>query len=385
MRILNYALFALILLASLPLAAQTPSFDELEFEPDSLTSPYKPTGKNYVIVKSKRGDGGVNRTAQADAILSAEVTEIVLVFSETDPGDIAEREEANQERWENLLKTYPELFQFSTTYKNFCQCKANGDAEAFKQTQGFYIYVNGEVPKAAVAETPKVEAPKTETPKVAAKAEEKKAEAPKVTDKKAEEKPVETPKAPEKQTAVADNTSVKNPEPPAVKEVAKETPREEEPEVKEAVVAKPKAVKKPAVAKARRAKDPKACRIACYEGGDESLDNFFKENMKLTKKERKKVKKSVAILKIQLNVDGSIKKIMVTGADEKFNAMVNGAASAMGNWNPTVKSGVTVKSEVKMMLKYDKASKAIKPFDIMVTPKLLPKCKCVSDAELFGD
>jgi hypothetical protein len=269
----------------------------------------------------------------------------------------------------------------------------NGDAEAFKQTQGFYIYVNGEVPKAGVAEAPKVETPKAEAPKTAPKVEEKKTEAPKVAEKKAEEKPVETPKTPEKQAAVADNTSVKTPEPPAVKEtvkepvkeVAKETPREEEAEVKEPVAAKPKVQKKPAVAKARKAKDPKACRIACYENGDESLDNFFKENMKLTKKERKKVKKSVAILKIQLNVDGSIKKIMVTGADEKFNAMVNGAASAMGNWNPTVKSGVTVKSEVKMMVKYDKAAKAIKPFDIMVTPKLLPKCKCMSDAEMFGD
>lgn len=391
MRLIKTALIALSFAAFAPLAAQTPTYDELEFELDSVTTSYKASGKNYVLIRSKRGDGGVNRTPQADAILSSEVTEIVLVFTETDPGDIAEREEANQERWENLLKTYPELFQFSTTYKSLCQCKINGDAEAFKQSQGFYVYVNGEVPKADAPENPKPEETKAASPKVeekkmeVAKVEDKKVETPKTADKKIEDK-----KETEKSTT--DNASVKKAEPvkedvrEPVKETAKETVREEEtPVVKEVVVSKPKPQKKPSVAKARRAKDPKACRMACYEGGYESLDNFFKENIKLTKKERRKVKKSIAILKLQLNLDGSIKKSIVTGSDERFNAMVQGAANAMNNWNPTVKSGVTVKSEVKITLKYDKSTKSIKPFEVAVIPKLAPKCKCVSDAELFGD
>lgn len=400
MRIINYALFAIFLLACLPLAAQTPTFDEIEFEPDSLTGAYKPSGKNYVLIRSKRGTSGLNKTAQADAILSAEVTEIVLVFTETDRGDIAEREEANRERWENLLLTYPELFQFSTTYKNMCQCKIGGDAEAFKQSQGFYVYVNGDVPPAApepkaeepkpVAATPKAE---TKAPAAETKAPEKKV----VEEKKApeEKKVAEEKKAAEPQVAASDKTAVKTQEAPVVKEepkqAAREEAREEEPAKEtaaaEPVVKKPKPVKKTAAAvlKPRRAKDSKACRMACYENGDESLDNFFKENMKLTKKERRKIKKSVAMLRIQLNVDGSIKKTMVTGADEKFNAMVLGAAGAMNSWNATVKSGVTVKSEVKINLKYDKATKSVKPFEVIVTPKLPPKCKCVSDSELFGD
>ena len=393
MRLIKSALIALAFAAFAPLAAQTPAYDELEFELDSVTTSYKASGKNYVLIRSKRGDGGVNRTPQADAILSAEVTEIVLVFSETDPGDIAEREEANQERWENLLKTYPELFQFSTTYKNLCQCKINGDADAFKQSQGFYVYINGEVPKIAASETPKPEEPKAAAPKVeekkveVARVDDKKADTPKPADKKLEEKKEpETPVAVNNSPKKSESTPVKE----EVKEPVKETPREsvrdeETPAAKEAVIAKPKSQKKTAVAKARKAKDPKACRMACYESGDESLDNFFKENIKLTKKERRKIKKSVAILKIQLNLDGSIKKTIVTGADERFNVMVQGAANAMNNWNPTVKSGVTVKSEVKITLKYDKSTKSVKPFEVAVIPKLAPKCKCASDAELFGD
>jgi hypothetical protein len=46
--------------------------------------------------------------------------------------------------------------------------------------------------------------------------------------------------------------------------------------------------------------------------------------------------------------------------------------------------GVDVRSEVKITLKYDRESKAIKPFEIAVTPRLGPKCKCASDAEIFG-
>lgn len=393
MRRSSLLLFLLCALASLPVLAQAPSFDEMEFEEDSTTASYRPSGKNYVLVKSKRGNSGVNKTPQADAVTSAEITEIVLVYSETEAGDLAEREEANRERWENLLMTYPELFQFSTTYKNVCQCKLRGDAEAFKQTQGFYIYVNGEVPAAdpeparpeppkAVAAAPKSEPksePKPETP--APKSEVVKSE--KIADEK---KATEEKNAASQQVAANDNTSVKDPEPAPAKEERKTAKREEEEPVKEAAsepVKKPVMQKKAVAAKPRRAKDSKACRIACYEGGDDALDQYFKDNIQLTKKERRKIKKSTALLRLQLNVDGSIKKVMVTGTDEKFNAMITGAANAMNKWNATVKSGVTVKSEVKITLKYDKATKAIKPTDVTVTPKLAPKCKCVSDSELF--
>src|SRR5689334_20655835 len=140
MRMMKNLLAAVVMMLCMPLAAQT-TFDEMEIEADSTLSTYKPSGKNYVLVKSKRGTSGMNKTPAADAILNSEVTEIVLVFTENEPGEIAEREEANRERWENLLMTYPEFFQFSTTYKNVCQCNTHGDAESFKKAQGFYVYV----------------------------------------------------------------------------------------------------------------------------------------------------------------------------------------------------------------------------------------------------
>jgi len=393
MKLLKPFLAILLFAVYLPLAGQAPAFDELEFEADSVSSVYKPSGKNYVLIRSKRGNSGLNKTPAGDAITALEVSEIVLVFTETDAADISEREEANQERWENLLKTYPEFFQFSTTYKNLCQCKIGGDAEGMKASQGFYIYVNGEVPKVA-AETPKAEETKpaaTKTEDNSAAAKPAKTEAPKTTTEppavKEEKKIVEEPKA-----AVADKTAVKTPDVPPVKEAepaVKETKQEPVARTEEKTntsapeTPKAKPVKKAGVAKSRKAKDPRACRMACYENGDESLNAYLKDNIKLTKKERRKAKKLTPVAKLQLNVDGSIKKVMVTCTDEKLNLLITEALKSMNPWNATVKSGVTVKSEVKITLKFDKKAKSFKAFEVAVTPRLAPKCKCVSDSELF--
>ena len=378
----------LLFLSCLPLVGQTPSFEDLEFESDSLTISYKPAGKNYVFVRSKKGNGGVNKTPSADAILSAEVTEIVLVFSELDPSAITDREDANRERWENLLKTYPELFQFSTTYRNMCQCNNRGDSAAFKKAQGFYIYVNGEVPKVQESK-PEEPKPVASTPveKKAAIAEEKKAA---VAEKKATEVKVaaETGNL-SKQAATPDVTAVKTKEPPPVIEKTPDTaPKQERaadptpPSTPE--VAKPSAAKKGTVAKSRRARDPKACRMACYGNGDEDLDTFFRDNLKLSKKQRKTAKKMIVIVKLQLNVDGTIKKALITCLDEKLNLLITEAVKSMNPWNATVKSGTTIKSEVKITLKYDKGTKSMKSTEVAVIPRLAPKCKCASDSELFG-
>jgi hypothetical protein len=366
----------------IPLAAQT-TFDEMEFEADSTLSTYKPSGKNYVLVKSKRGTSGMSKTPAADAILTAEVSEIVLVFTENEPGEIAEREEANRERWENLLSTYPELFQYSTTYKNVCQCNTHGDAEAFKKAQGFYVYVNGEVPK--VAEETKAEEPKLAANVPATKTEEKKAAEPKKSEEPPATKTTKTEEKKKAEVAAAEIPATKTTEVPDNTSVAKEEP-EPEPEKEKPVAAAPKKKTSAAPAmKPRRTKDPKACRPACYGWGDEDLISFFKDNIALTKKEKKKSKKWMANVKIQLNVDGSIKKTFVTGENEVFNQKVNDAIKLMNNWNAAVKSGVTVKSEVKFTLKYDKEKKHLRPYDIMTNPKPSQKCQCMPDSQLFGD
>ncbi len=383
---MKYLLVIITFILSLPIVAQTPTFDELSFEPDSVKAIYKPSSKNYVFLRSKRGNSGLTKTPVADAMLTAEVTEIVLVFTENDAAALAEREEANRERWENLLMTYPEFFQYSTTYKNLCQCKSSGDGEALKQAQGFYIYVNAEVPK-------------MEEPKIA--------ETPPPAPKKAEDAPAPAPKAPkqeEKKITEVEKPAVKANEPPAVKETPAVVEKKEikKDEVKKEVEnhpVEPAATEETAatevhktsptkrvgtISKVRKSKDKKACRTACYESGDDDLVNYFKQNIKLSKKQRKKGKHMNAVAKLQLDVDGTIKKAMVTGENEDFNKMVQEAVNGMSAWNSSVKNGVTVKSEVKITLKYDKGTKSIIPFEVAVNPRQPPKCKCASDSEIFG-
>ena len=357
------------------LHAQTPTYDDLVFDEEEMKAAYKPLGKPNVVLKSKKGTGGMPKVPAADEIKTTEITDIILVFSETTEDAADTREESNRERWENLIATYPEFFQFSTNYKNICQCNIGGDAEALKPSQGFYIYYKVAVPKAA---TPPPVTPKEETKEVA-KVEKKETKEVKET-KKAEE-PVKENKEVKKEV-------VKEKEKPKQKE--KEEEKEDEvstavegAETTTSVDIVPK--KKAGFTKPKRSKDPKACRPPCYGSGDEDLHLFFKDNITLSKKQKRSIKGSVSMVKLQLNFDGSIKKAMVNGTNAQFNEIVTVAIKNMDLWNPAVKAGLTVKSEVKLTLKYDKSTKAIKPVEVMITPRPNPKClECKSDAEIFG-
>ncbi|MGZ3931490.1 MAG: hypothetical protein ACXVP0_09065, partial [Bacteroidia bacterium] len=295
------------------------------------------------------------------------ISDIVLVFTETNPSAIEGREEANRERWENLLKTYPEFFQFETNYKTLCQCNTNGDTAAFKKAQGFYVYVKGK-------EEPKTEPVKTET---------KKAEKEVADAGRSKGKAKEEPEKPKKEEKVKKEKAPKEEKP--AKEVAakkEEKPAEEADDAPPAAPAKVSKPGKAGYAKPKKAKDPKACGIPCYEGGDEDLFAFFRDNIPLSKKQRRHSGDLEAVLKLQLNFDGSIKKTFVTGANPDFNKMVEDAAKKMNNWNPAVKGGITIKSEVKMTLKYDSGTKAIKPFETAIIPRPGPKCTCMTESEL---
>ncbi|MCC6372754.1 MAG: hypothetical protein IT236_17250 [Bacteroidia bacterium] len=365
MRFFKSFLILGLMVVCLPIVAQTPTFDELTFEDEELTVAYKNKPKNHVFLRSKRGTNGMNKTSSGDSITAMPVNEIVLVFSELEASAADEREEANRERWENLLMTYPEYFQANTSYKNVCQCNTSGDAEQFKKMQGFYIYFTGKEPKV----------------------EEKRAE---VKPVKTEEKtaPVKETKEPEKQAvaktkepAVKESEPVKN-DPPPAKETREENTNSGGNEV---VKENTTTTKKPATAKPRRSKDTKACRLPCYENGDEDLNAFFRTSITLTKKQKKHGKHLEATVKIPLHFDGSIKKPMVVGENEDLNKQILEALKSMINWNAAVKNGVATKSEVKITLKFDKETKSMKPAEIIITPKLGPKCTCVSDAEIFGE
>ena len=378
MKVFKSFLVSVMLLVGAQVFGQVPVYDDLVFDEEEIKTVYRPTGKSVEVLKSKKGTGGMPKVPNADAIKTAEITEIILVFTETTEEANLTREESNRERWENLLVTYPEFFQFSTSYKNICQCNIGGDAEGLKPSQGFYIYY-------------KVAAPKVETPATVAK------EDPKEVAKTEKNEPKEVKENKKAEEHVKEKKEDK-------KEVAKEVKKEEktkakEPEEKEedlnATTEGPKQTsaielsntkpKKAGYNKPRKAKSPKACRPPFYGSGDEDLNIFFKDNIVLTKKQRRQVKGDVSILKLSLNFDGSIKKAMVNGANTALNDFVSLSVKSMESWNPAVKGGYTVKSEIKITLKYDKASKAIKPLEVAITPRPAPKClECKSDSEIFG-
>jgi hypothetical protein len=421
------AIFAIALIIVSNLAyGQEPTFYDLTFGSDSIATPYKAGNNNFVFIRSKRGTEPVKATASGDSIKSFAIQQIVLVFSESSTSEIENRESYNQERWENLMPTYPEFFQTTTTYKNICQCSQDAASPSYKEVQGFYIYYTPkagsqakkemEVVKAEISkplETPKeivkeeqkkeVEVVKTETPKSTEpkkdiesikKVEQKKTK--EVVAKVEEVKPIEGVKK-EEPKKVADVT--KKEEPKKGKEVVTKAE-----EVKPVEVVKTEELKKEVEAttpvintnteemsdskskaplpngKPRKAKDPKACRTACYGNGENDLNDFFRDNVAVTKK----MKRDDVDLKLQLNVDGTIKKAVVAGDNDELNKLVELAVKDM-IWNASVRSGLTIKSEVKMILKYDKKTKSLKAEELTVNPRLGPKCMtCTSDDELFA-
>src|SRR5688572_14629948 len=137
-------LFTVALILLCTVMYSQPSYYDLTFINDSVTTPFKTPSDNYVFVRSKRGVDGVNPTPEADALRTGVVQKIILVFSEDSPSDLETREEYNMERWDNLILSYPEFFQEKTKYKNLCQCTQEAGAENFKQVQGFYIYYKTE-------------------------------------------------------------------------------------------------------------------------------------------------------------------------------------------------------------------------------------------------
>ena len=372
-----FFVFLFCLLSTFIISQTAPAvYDDIVFDEEEIKASFKPGNKKFINLKSKKGISGMPKTSTADSIKTINITEIILVFTETTEDAATTREESNRERWENLLMTYPEFFQFSTTYKNVCQCDIGGNAEAYKTTQGFYIYFKTPEEKAAEIAAEKAAREKEE---LAEKAKEEAAA------KKAETKP---DKKEDKKT-VEEKTVAKTEKKEKEKKV--ETKAEEDEsstavEGAEQTVAVTIVPKKSGYSKPKVSKNKKACRPPCYEGGDEGLHNFFKDQIAVDRKIKRAIKGSSSVVKLSLNFDGTIKKALVNGTNAKLNDLVTVAVRNMDTWYPAVKGGVTVKSEVKITLMYDKGTKAIRPFEIIITPRPNPKCiECKTDNEIFGD
>ena len=381
------AIFVIALMISTNLVfGQDVSYYDLTFGLDSTTTPYKASA-NYVFIRSKRGTEPIKATSAGDSIKSFVIQKIVLVFSETSASEIENREAFNQERWENLIPTYPEFFQTKTTYKNSCQCSQDASSPSYKEVQGFYIYYT---PKGVSEPKKEVEVAKVETSKpteTKKEVEVVKAETPKpieVVKKEEPKKVVEVKKKEEPKKVKEVETKVEETKP--VEVVKKEEPKKEVEAITPATntnteeLSDSKNKTTRPVGKTRKAKDPKACRTACYGTGESDLNAFFKDKIVLTKK----MKKDEVDLKLQLNVDGSIKKVIIIGDNADLNKLVEEAVKDM-IWNASVKAGLTIKSEVRMILKFDKETKGLKANDLIVNPRLGPKClTCASDEELFS-
>lgn len=354
----NFIGFLVLCFFVTSLKAQEIVYDDLIFESDSITKAYKPKNKNYAFIRSKRGTEGVNKTSTGDSIVNLPITDIFLVFTENEAGDLAKRELANRERWENLIKTYPQFFQDNTNFYNMCQCSMTGDAEAFKKAQGFYIYYEGK-------EEPKAPEPMATPPAKEEKS--AKAEKPK---KEKEEKAAKAEK-PKKEKEVKEEVAAE----------PKKSKKEEEVPVVKAPIQKREGYATP-----KKSKDVKACRPPCYETGGEEIYDFFKENLVLSKKQKKVVKDLVTIVRLQLNFDGTIKKILIQGGNPDMNKLIEETIkNNMNTWYPAVKGGVTIKSEVRLTIKYDNSTKALRPSEINYTPRPAPKCTCVPDSQLFDN
>lgn len=386
-----------LIIASNLVFGQEPSYYDLTFGSDSTTTPYKASNSYYVFIRSKRGAEPVKATTSGDSIKSFVIQKIVLVFSETSTSEIETREEYNQERWENLIAAYPQFFQTKTTYKNSCQCSPEASNPEYKQVQGFYVYY---MPKVVIEPKKEVEVVKAETPKPKEiekiivdepKKDVVRVETPKPIELKKEtvkEEPKKVAVAPKKEESKkVKKLETKAEETKPVETVKKEEPKKEVESTTESNNTTTEEVSdsknKPTLplGKPRKAKDPKACRTACYGNGESDLNAFFRDKIVLTKK----MKKDEVDLKLQLNVDGTIKKVIVMGDNAELNKLVEEAVKNMV-WNATVKAGLTIKSEVRMILKFDKTLKGLKAGELIVNPRLGPKClTCSSDEELFAN
>jgi hypothetical protein len=90
MRSLFILLFCIIATLSY---SQTPTYDDITFDEEEIGAAFKPSGKQHITLKSKKGSGGMPKVPEADALKGAEVTDIILVFTETSEDAAATREE----------------------------------------------------------------------------------------------------------------------------------------------------------------------------------------------------------------------------------------------------------------------------------------------------
>src|SRR5687768_11487636 len=126
--------FSFIFLQAFFLTAQTVSLEDIDFAPtDTLQGSYAiKAGNPYVFIASAFGAEEITKTASLDSISGFLIREIVLVYSRYHKAENFNQARLNEARWNNLLKTYPTLFQHGIArFRNVCQ-DVTGDTTAKK-------------------------------------------------------------------------------------------------------------------------------------------------------------------------------------------------------------------------------------------------------------
>jgi hypothetical protein len=330
-----------IICLPLLLPAQHTTINDLEFDKaDTITRPYTPKlNTPYIFIASKFGSNEVQRHTSLDSIRGFMIRDIELVFSQYHKSDKFNQGKLNDERWQHLLKEYPSLFSSGVThFRNICQSGEQTDSTARKLTHGFYIYFEDRSADA------KRSSEITEISKMLEKMGINPADT------------VENEFHDEEKTSVAapDKADV------TLKDV------------------KTRGVK---FRKPMRTMDPHACRQPYYEGKIDGLNQLLAETIKLSRRQKRRHKKLNGTIRLRIDYNGEIKSAQVSTINEKFSRQLTKAVESMYAWNPAVRNGVTVKSDVRFKVRYAEG-KIIVDGDVIV-PRNLAKCGTASDDELF--
>jgi hypothetical protein len=314
---------------------QKKSIAEIDFLPtDTIDRPYTVTvNQPYIFIASSFGSDRILQGTKLDSISDFLIKEIVLVYSRYHKSENFSQSKLNDARWNNLLKDYPQLFQNGTTrYKNICQDGLTSDTVAKKLTHGFYIYFENR------ADPVKRETEISEISKM-----------------------VQAMGIDTAETSETESAPVETEEIIPLSELRKKHSK----------------FKKP-----MRTIDPKACRQPFYMTGMNDLDNFFKEHITLTPRQKRHPKKLDAEVLLRLDFNGFIKSAHVLTANKLLIEQIRKALSEMNVWNPAVKNGITIKSDVKFLLHCTPEGKMGLKGTYIVS-RNLAKCGTASDEELF--
>jgi hypothetical protein len=258
------------------------------------------------------------------------IHEIVLVFSQFKKAENFKQAALNQSRWENLMKLHPALFSTGNTlYHSVCQSGVITDSAAKKLTHGFYIYFENRSDDA--------------------------------------KRQIEVNEIAKMITSMGIDTSA----------IPEEKQKEDESLTAAPDIKRPSRFRKPL-----HTIDPKTCRQPFYGTGTDDLERFFREHLELSKRQERQGKKLSAEIKLTIDFNGVIRSAHIMCVDNQLIGQVKKALVKMDLWNPAVRNGVTIKTDVRFTVIGDGAGSVIIKRPVIVA-RMLAECGTAPNEEIF--